>query len=324
MSDYSVAATCLLCRAAAWFLPEVGDTIHRGSCKTCGKYEVAWEVGGALQSSRRAPDLPLLSSYVRRTYDAGGIARITKDNLRTVVDSVRALSVSTKIRLTLEAVARHTRVPGDWLQCGHGADFTLLLQRRAGASGDVELDYLLDALVAANELLKGKKTELPTGDWCVIGSPISVSPRGWAALESTGAFGVPGYSFVAMSFSADLNGAYTEGIHPALETDCGLIPRRVDRIEHVDSIDDRIVMELRRSQSVVADFTGHRAGVYFEAGFALGLGRPVIWTCRRDDMHGLHFDTRQYNFIAWESPSGLREALTRRLRALGIARKLQD
>ncbi len=35
---------------------------------------------------------------------------------------------------------------------------------------------------------------------------------------------------------------------------------------------------------MIADFTGHRGGVYFEAGFAHGLGIPVIWTCREDQL----------------------------------------
>jgi hypothetical protein len=56
--------------------------------------------------------------------------------------------------------------------------------------------------------------------------------------------------------------------------------------------------------STVADFTGERGGVYFEAGFALGLGRQVIWTVREDVLDKVHFDNRQYNFIVWKS-SGL-------------------
>ena len=33
---------------------------------------------------------------------------------------------------------------------------------------------------------------------------------------------------------------------------------------------------------MVCDLTGYRGGVYFEAGFASGLGLPVIYTCRKD------------------------------------------
>ena len=38
----------------------------------------------------------------------------------------------------------------------------------------------------------------------------------------------------------------------------------------------------RHGGLVVADFTGHRGGVYFEAGFARGLGIPVVWTCHKE------------------------------------------
>jgi hypothetical protein len=48
---------------------------------------------------------------------------------------------------------------------------------------------------------------------------------------------------------------------------------------------------------MVADFTGHRGGVYFEAGDGLGLGIPAIWTCRYDELKKSHFDMRQFNYI---------------------------
>jgi nucleoside 2-deoxyribosyltransferase len=66
----------------------------------------------------------------------------------------------------------------------------------------------------------------------------------------------------------------------------------------------------------VADFTGQRHGVYFEAGFAQGLGLPVIWTCREDHVKNLHFDTRQQNHITWEQSDDLREKLKNRIWAV--------
>lgn len=59
---------------------------------------------------------------------------------------------------------------------------------------------------------------------------------------------------------------------------------------HTDRIDDKILAEIRRSGLLVADFTGHRQGVYFEAGFALGLDVPVIWCCREDEIEKAHFE----------------------------------
>lgn len=41
----------------------------------------------------------------------------------------------------------------------------------------------------------------------------------------------------------------------------------------MNRIDDEIIGRIRASRFIVADFTGHRPGVYFEAGMMLGLGR---------------------------------------------------
>jgi nucleoside 2-deoxyribosyltransferase len=89
----------------------------------------------------------------------------------------------------------------------------------------------------------------------------------------------------------------------------------VDQVEHVGKIDDEIMVQIRKSRFIVADFTGHRSGVYFEAGFALGLGLPVIWTCRKDELSKLHFDIRQYNCIDWVDAADLRKRLAFRIEA---------
>jgi len=47
----------------------------------------------------------------------------------------------------------------------------------------------------------------------------------------------------------------------------------------------------------------------------MGLGRPVIWSCRDDDLKNVHFDTRQYNHIVWNEPADLRAQLTNRIKA---------
>jgi hypothetical protein len=121
-------------------------------------------------------------------------------------------------------------------------------------------------------------------------------------------------AFVAMWFTEELKPVWSEGIKPALVT-TGYDPVRVDELEHNGRIDDRIMAELREASLVLADFTGHRPSVYFEAGFAMGRQVPVIWLCRKDQIKDAHFDTRQYNHISWESAQELRIKLEARIRA---------
>ena len=122
-------------------------------------------------------------------------------------------------------------------------------------------------------------------------------------------------AFVAMWFDRQMDEAFTAGIEPALR-DAGYDPYRIDRTEQNNRIDDEIIAAIRRSGLLVADFTGSRGGVYFEAGFAMGLGIPVFWTVRSDSIASLHFDTRQYPHVVWDTPADLREKLSRRVLAV--------
>lgn len=67
--------------------------------------------------------------------------------------------------------------------------------------------------------------------------------------------------------------------------------------------------EIKNSKFMVADVTEQQQGVYFEAGYALGLSIPVLWSCRKDDLKNVHFDTRQYNHILWENENDLKDQL---------------
>ena len=107
-----------------------------------------------------------------------------------------------------------------------------------------------------------------------------------------------------MWFEQSLDAAYSDGFQQGI-LEAGYDPVRIDHVEHINRVDDEIIAQINASRFVVADFTGHRGGVYFEAGYALGLALPVFWSCHRDHMAELHFDIRQFNCIDWESPRSL-------------------
>jgi hypothetical protein len=90
-------------------------------------------------------------------------------------------------------------------------------------------------------------------------------------------------AFVAMWLADEMKEVYKEGIEPAISL-AGFAPVLIPNKEHANKIDDEIIAEIRRSAFLVADFTGHRQNVYFETGFAIGLGRQVVWTCRKDEI----------------------------------------
>lgn len=148
---------------------------------------------------------------------------------------------------------------------------------------------------------------------------LKIRPPGYTRLEQLDATGVRSQqAFVAMWFDESMTDAYDEGLAPAIR-EAGYDPLRIDRTEHNNKIDDEIIAEIRRSRFVVADFTegekGARGGVYYEAGYAHGLGIPVIFTCQKDVIEKVHFDTRQYNHIDWKDPQDLKKRLAQRISA---------
>ena len=136
-------------------------------------------------------------------------------------------------------------------------------------------------------------------------------------------------AFVAMWFDNSMDAVYNHAIAPAIQA-AGYEPYRIDRDNFLNKIDDEIIAQIRQSRFIVADFTHDpngsvRGSVYYEAGFAHGLGIPVIFIAHEDA--DLHFDTRQFPHILWKPTdlNALKHELTHRLLALpelGLGPKL--
>lgn len=123
--------------------------------------------------------------------------------------------------------------------------------------------------------------------------------------------------FVAMWFNKQTQPLFENAIKPAIK-DAGYKEMRIDDKPHNEKICDEIIAEIRKSKALISDMTcglakpeswsaenlvgAPRGGVFYEAGFAHGLGIPVIWTVNQDiaDIENVsHFDVRQFNQIRW-------------------------
>ena len=170
-----------------------------------------------------------------------------------------------------------------------------------------EIQFFLDSLAA-----KGWIHVQKNGGYLTVEGRAHLEELEHRATDSSQAF-------VAMWFDDAMENVWRDGIKRGIE-DAGYKALRIDRKEHANKIDDEIIAEIRRSRFIVADFThgddGPRGGVYYEAGFAHGRDIQVIFTCRKDALEKVHFDTRQYNHIVWETPEELRRKLAMRIAAV--------
>lgn len=289
-------------------------------CDRCGSFSITHALDHSWTGMRERNDgrlsdeeqalLPYLSAHLRQAADP---IELTTENWRAFAEAHTRTPASRKQQRLLELLAQRS-APGVWVPLEPRLVISLL-DMRDGEELEFFLRHLYERKLIERRYVGVPGTQNELREFREHTMECQLTPSAWELLEPVAGAGVPGTCFVAMSFSANMNTAFDEGIRAAVEDDCGLRVIRVDREHHNDNITDRILAGIRSAQFVVADFTQQRHGVYFEAGFALGLGRTVIWTCREDDLAHVHFDTRQYNHVVWRDTADLRRRLAERIKA---------
>jgi hypothetical protein len=270
-------------------------------CPQCGRYQTS--VGRQSFDRMSLEHRSGLSCATRQTSEAGQVLKITAVNAIEIAEPHTKTRVSDNQERLLRAIARRAGRPHKPAPFSYEMDFTLIDCQSAE-----EFEWYIEWLV--NERLAFRTDAGPKG------AQLTLSMEGWKRVQPVPrSGGIPGRCFVAMWFADSMNEVFELGISRAV-TDCGLpAPIRIDRKEHNNQITDEIMAEIRDAEFVIADFSGNRGGVYYEAGFARGLGRPVVHCCRDSDFDDRHFDTKLINHIKWSDANDLRQKLANRIKA---------
>ena len=71
---------------------------------------------------------------------------------------------------------------------------------------------------------------------------------------------------------------------------------RLDDVLEAGLIDNQLRAQIRQSKFILADLTQGNNGAYWEAGYAEGLGKPVIYLCKKSywEEFKTHFDTNHH------------------------------
>jgi hypothetical protein len=249
-------------------------------CPCCGHYQVSGTAvaitkGARLTKRQRAN----MSGWLFE--NPGFVISSANFDSLTNVRSPSFHSRSDRLLLTLEKETEYAGQYLDFKPSWFGSSWTL---------NENELVEIIEYLASSGRIHKQFSDK----------TTYKITPSGWQHLETLQEINpMSNQCFVAMWFDEQMKQIYDEAFTKAIQ-EAGYKPHRVDQREYSDKIDDEIIAQIRRSRFIVADFTGHRGGVYYEAGFAKGLGLEVIFTCRKDEIDKLHFDIRQYNCIDWE------------------------
>lgn len=334
---------CILCNNEPSNLQTVIDrdfsfnVVVEVTCSKCGIYQVETKTQGMeVTYSLTAFEKTILSGLVRNYFDVNGKPFPTIDSRNYKIQIASASyprSVDEHINSLLLKLAEETKYLGTFAKETTGAVWASRLFLPSGK----EFMHIMSAL-KENELLNFGADQNPVDS---MRFRIVLTYKGWNEVRELKSFKHAGnQAFVAMWFHHDLDEIYTDSIYPALRK-VGYNPYRVDRANHNNRIDDEIISQIRKSRILICEVTGERSGVYYEAGFAQGLGIPVIWVCNNtwttilpkmakpnstDEPElvnckwdsRMHFDTRQFPHILWSTKTDLQKKLIDRIQALGL------
>jgi hypothetical protein len=181
-----------------------------------------------------------------------------------------------------------------------------LRQRRNPTVGLQYDANFLAALIGANdkEGVAYVLRELLKRQWIGpdLNSPIGLTFAGWDRYDELYKAHSEGpIAFMAMGFhNSDVLWVY-ENCFSVAAAAAGFELRKLDERQSAGLIDVRLRVEIRKCRFLLCDLTDENRGAYWEAGFAEGLGKPVIYTCEKDffEKKGTHFDTNHHLTLKW-------------------------
>lgn len=132
---------------------------------------------------------------------------------------------------------------------------------------------------------------------------LTLTLQGWKKYEELIKTNIDSKkAFMAMQFDKIQIDFVNKYLKPAVkETGFDLV--LLTDISSAESlIDNKLRVAINNSRFLICDLTHQNKGAYWEAGYAEGLGRPVIYICEEEkfDKDKPHFDTNHQEFFKWK------------------------
>jgi len=312
---------CPICRTPNVAHAGAGSNTSEIHCPRCGRYQIQALAETQLMNSPPAfPPQHLLSGLCRNMWEIlGEKPLITVDLFKSWADLEKVAKIviprdndlMTKSEYLLKYLRRHSKTIAE----------TVTLSPTELAVGFCSnknellfcLRYLADKGQIEEDATPARKGQPASSG----GLAYRLTPAGWAALDTAKPATQP-QAVVAITLEKDNDPLWAIGFASGIQA-AGYTAVRIENKEYGNKITDELIVDLRRTSIVVADLTGQSPLAYFEAGLALGLGKPVFWTCEESEARDkkLWLETRQYVVTTWtrDKPEDFARRLAKRIEA---------
>jgi hypothetical protein len=315
--------TCCLCGyEGVRILAEGGeeDPLLHISCNRCADYLVSTATAARLAMIRRReggldqqyPELVgrlhLISGHTRELrIMGGGPVQLTLDGACAVVRAAPEHVVDRLDRLLLNLARMSPRI-------GRELELRAAWDQPLGYCRDLEDLVALVVHLSESGLIRCDRRRFAVAKE----GRVALSAAGWERareLRRRPRTAERHLVFVALPPGNEAAALFEEGIRPGVEG-AGYLPFRRVPGEGAEALDLEAAARIREARFVVADAGGGDAGVHALAGFARGVGVPVVWTARDGSLDHLRFALHPDDPILWSEPEEVADPLRLRILAL--------
>jgi len=301
---------CPICEGALIDVPQELPNGHiRHACPNCGTYDISDFVSDVkpVLRSDRVPRA-VLSHSLRKMQRIG--TPVLTDQMLTKILAGKLPSVVEQCDNLIRWFGENLSAPGDrvWIE---SASHRAIAGSATDAGFDQILAYLLERKLLDSEInARGRSMK----------AHVTLTVDGWRHYEALlKNRPLSKIAFMAMQYgNRELENLFLTVLKPAVAK-TGFDLCKLNENPRAGLIDDRLRVEIRNSRFLVADLSHDNDGAYWEAGFAEGLGKPVIYICEETKFkkNSTHFDTNHHHTIIWNliSPNEAAQDLKATIRA---------
>lgn len=263
-------------------------------CPRCGHYRIEYVAKAYLQHDWNETKSAILSHAIYKMQKHGEVPSLDQSMINRILQNPLPKPME-QINNFVLWLGDHTSGLGDRIDVKK-----LTLQTEIGALSVNGIDVIVDYLLKKN-FMKVTKTAGTMDSVSLLKLELTI--EGWEWYENLKQGNLTNQrAFMAMQYGdMELDKVVNEYFRPAVKA-AGFELYRLDDAPKAGLIDDRLKVEIRTSRFLIADLTHENRGAYWEAGFAQGLGKPVIYTCEASkfDKQYTHFDTNHHTTIKWD------------------------
>jgi len=286
---------------------ESGTSMYRYSCPRCGDFHLEYSLSHKLPYilNNNLRQIGVLSHWIRRKHES-----IQPDELgHTEMILLNESLVDSIIKSPLPSPAEQAAMFVLWLgnktetSAAHGDKLFVqpcTHQAIMGATTADEFEWVLWHLFDTG-IVQGERAAAMEAPGRAF---VTLSFEGWEYFQELkrGARSSR-KAFMAMEYSDGALDKIVEDVFKPAVQETGFDLVRLDDSQPAGLIDDRLRVEIQTSRFMIADLTHENRGAYWEAGYAEGLGKPVIYTCEKKKFDELktHFDTNHHLTIPWDA-----------------------